>query len=136
MRALIDTNILLDVLLARGDHALPAAEVWTAAEERRIDAFVSAHAVTTVHYVVRRSGTSQEAKRVVAVLLGAMAVAPVDGLVLSEAAAMNLGDYEDAVTLAAAQRSKCDAIITRDLKGFAGSRLRVMQPKQLLAILG
>ena len=54
---------------------------------------------------------------------------------LRSALALGWGDFEDAVTAAAARRAKCHAIVTRDPKGFPRSPVRVVTPDEAVAWL-
>jgi predicted nucleic acid-binding protein len=132
---LLDTNVLLDVLLDRHPNSIASGAIWTAAEEGRIRGFIAAHAVTTIHYLARKQLGTQAAQRIVASLLRTLSAAPVDQSVLEAAMTMKGSDFEDNVSAAAGQLAGCEAIVTRDPKGFQGSRLRVLKPEALLAML-
>jgi len=62
-------------------------------------------------------------------------VAAVDVAVIQRALALGWTDFEDAVTAAAAEAARCDAVVTRDPKGFAGSTLPVMSAETAVALL-
>jgi predicted nucleic acid-binding protein len=57
-RALIDTNVVLDVLFEREDFLEPAKAIWKAVENRRLDGYVLAVTPTTVFYVAHRQTKS------------------------------------------------------------------------------
>lgn len=133
-RILFDTNVVLDVLLDRQPHAQASAAAWAAAEGGRCTGVLAAHAVTTIHYLVRKELGETEARRVLSSILGVFEVAPIDGLVIQEALRLAAPDFEDAVTAAGARAAGCDWIITRDVKGFAGSPVRVLLPEAMLAL--
>jgi antirestriction protein ArdC len=48
---------------------------------------------------------------------------------------LDLVDYEDAVLHEAARHAGAEAIVTRDLKGFARARLKLYAPDELLRFL-
>ncbi len=135
-RVLIDVNLILDVLLDRRPHAAAASAVWSAVEEGRALGFLSAHAVTTIHYLNERAVGPHLARDTTESLLSVFSVAMVDEGVLQTAAAFGWADFEDAVTAAAAQRAKCGAIITSNTKDFAKSPVRVLAPAEAAAWLG
>ena len=136
IHVLLDTNVLLDVLLRRQPHAAASEAVWTAAERGKIRGFVAAHSVTTIHYLVQHQLGAPMAKSVVARVLRTLSAAAVDRAALEEALAMKGTDFEDNVAAAAARLAGCEAIVTRDPKGFRGSGLRVLQPEMMLALIG
>jgi predicted nucleic acid-binding protein len=134
-RLLVDLNVLLDVLLDREPHVAASAAVWAAVEEGRAEGLVPAHGFTTIFYLVAREGGRAEARRVVADLLAVFRVAGEDETVVRRAAALDLPDFEDAVTAAAAEAAACEAIVTRDTSGFTGSPIPALDPPLTLALL-
>jgi len=91
---------------------------------------LAAHALTTIHYLVRKELASGKARRIVSAILRVFGVAAVDGAVVQEALALPLSDFEDAVTAAAALMAGCDYIVTRDPRGFRGSPVRPLRQKR------
>ena len=135
-RVLVDVNLILDVLLNRKPHVGCASAVWAAVEVGRAEGLLSAHAVTTVHYLNARAAGERTARETTDALLSVFGIAAVDEGVVHTANAMGWNDFEDAVTAAAAQRAKCAAIITRNPKDFKGSPVRVITPAEAAAWLG
>jgi len=129
-RVLIDVNVIVDVLLDRRPHAHFASLVWAAVEEGRVEGLLSAHAMTTIHYVNAKAVGARAARDTTDALLSVFGIAGVDEGVVHTANAMNWKDFEDAVTAAAAQRAKCAAIVTRNVKDFKGSPVRVLSPAE------
>ena len=134
-RILFDVNVILDVLLDRRPHAAPASAAWAAVEDGRAEGFLSAHAVTTLHYLNGRTIGPRGAKETTEALLSVFEVAPVDGAVLRSAVALAWSDFEDAVTAAAAKRARCQAIVTRNPRDFRHSPVRVLSPSEAAAWL-
>jgi predicted nucleic acid-binding protein len=134
-RILFDTNVVLDVLLDRQPYAEASAAAWWAVETGIAEGMLSAHAVTTIHYLVRRDRGSVKAKRIVSAILRVFGVAAVDGTVVHEALQLPLADFEDAVTAAAARLAGCECIVTRDPKGFRGSPVRALTPEAATPLL-
>lgn len=134
-RILLDTNIVLDVLLDRQPHAEASAAVWAAVEAGISEGMLAAHAVTTIHYLVRRERGDAKARRVISAILRVFGVAPVDGAVVQEALQLPFPYFEDAVTAAAARLAGCEYIVTRDPKGFRGSPVRALAPEALIPLL-
>jgi predicted nucleic acid-binding protein len=76
------------------------------------------------------------ARRTVDAILQVLDVAGVDGGVLRRAVRLGWSDFEDAVTTAAAEAALCEAIVSRDPKGFRTSPVRVISPDAAAALLG
>jgi predicted nucleic acid-binding protein len=128
-RILFDVNVVLDVLLDRQPHAEASAAAWAAVESGVAEGLLAAHAVTTIHYLVRKETGNIKARRIISAILRVFGIATVDGAVLQEALQLPLSDFEDAVTAAAARLAGCECIVTRDPKGFRGSPVRPLTPE-------
>ena len=134
-KILLDINVILDILLDRKPHVVASSQIWAAIEAGRIKGLVSAHGVTTIYYLVRKARGSAMARRTIGTILQLLEVAPVDGNVIKSSLLLAWPDFEDAVTAAAAQAAGCDAIVTRDPKGFPNSQVRVLTPETAAALL-
>lgn len=135
MRVLVDLNVLLDVLLDRQPHADAASALWAAIESGEVQGVLAAHCLTTLHYLATRSGGRQFGDECVAGVLSVFGVAAVDGDVLRQAMAMGWADFEDAVCAAAAAVAGCQAVATRDPRGFRGSTVPALTPEQTLGAI-
>ena len=70
MRLMIDTNIILDVLLRRDPFFTDSREVLKLCEERRIQGFISASAITDIFYITREAlGSVEDTYRVINAVL-------------------------------------------------------------------
>ena len=128
-RVLVDVNVVLDVLLDRGPHTLGSAAIWAEIETGRAEGLLSAHAVTTLHYLVKRELGDAKARRTLNSMLKVFHVAGVDEAVILNALQLPCSDFEDAVTASAAHAANCDLLVTRDTKGFRGSPVRALAPR-------
>ena len=134
-RILVDVNVVLDVLLDRQPHVEGSAAVWMAVERGATEGLLAAHAVTTIHYLIRKELGSARAKRTVTAMLRVFGVAAVDGSVIQEALELAGPDFEDAVTAAAARQAGCDFIVTRDPKGFRECSVRCLAPEAAVPLI-
>jgi predicted nucleic acid-binding protein len=134
-RILLDTNVVLDVLLDRQPQIGASAAVWAAVETSRAEGMLAAHAVTTIHYLVRKELGTIKARQILSAVLRVFGVAAVDTVVVQEALQLPFSDFEDAVTAAAARLAGCEYIVTRDPKGFRGSSVRAIMPEALIPVL-
>ena len=130
MRALIDTNVVLDHLMAREPFADDATAIWLAIQQGRFNGFVSPITPVNVYYVARRLRRADEAVRLVTSLLSTCHVCTLDHTILQSALLLPVRDFEDAVQVAGAVAEQLDAIVTRDARDFAGSPLPVFTPAE------
>jgi predicted nucleic acid-binding protein len=134
-RILLDTNIVLDVLLDHRPHVDASAAAWAAVETGVSEGMLAAHAVTTIHYLIRKEMGNARAARTISAILRVFAVAAVDGSVIREALQLPIIDFEDAVTAAAARLAGCEFIVTRNPKSFRGSPARPLTPEAVMPLL-
>ena len=134
-RILFDTNVVLDVLLDRQPYVEAGSAAWAAIETGIAEGMLAAHAVTTIHYLVRKEVGNVKARRIVTAILRVFGVAAVDGAVVQEALQLPFSDFEDAVTAAAARLAGCECIVTRDPRGFRGSPVRSLTPEAVTPLL-
>lgn len=132
---IVDTNVVLDVLLARKPFVQPAASVFALAEQSRIDAFLCATTVTTVDYLLSQSLPRAAARKALHRLLELFEIAPVNRSVIEEALQSKMGDFEDAVLAHAGSLVRVDAIVTRNTSDFRRAPVKALDPAELLAVL-
>ena len=134
-KALIDINVVLDVLLDREPHVSASASVWAAIELGAADGFLAAHGVTTIYYLVQKEQNSQSARRTITAILKVFRIAPLDDAIVRRALDLKWRDFEDSVVAAAAESTGCDFIVTRDSAGFPNSPVRVVTPEMAAVLL-
>ena len=134
-RVLLDLNVLLDVILDRKPGVIAAAHLWARLEEGGGQGVIPAHGVTTIFYILEKAQGAAFARRAVEQLLQIFAVAPVTDVVLRRALVLAWPDFEDAVCAASAEAAGCDALVSRDVAGFPGAPLPVIDPAAALGLL-
>lgn len=134
MKLFFDVNVVLDVLTAREPWAHDSATAMSLLELEEMDGMIAAHAVTTIHYLVSRSGRNR-ANGAVLDLLHLFEIASVDESSLAEALALEARDFEDAVQAVCAVRSGADCFVTRNPDDYRDFGMRVFTPTELLAYL-
>ena len=135
MKILLDTNVVLDALLAREPFVAMAREIFVLVENKELEAYLCATSVTTIHYLMQRATNKAEADNLIKTLLKLFEVAPVTKNILSDASIHNSSDYEDSVIYTAANDAGIDMIITRDTRGFKNSSIVIQEPSEFLAFL-
>jgi predicted nucleic acid-binding protein len=127
--------VILDVLLDRQPFVEASAAAWAAAETGVAEGMLAAHAVTTIHYLVRKESGNAKAKRTATAILRVFKIAPIDSAVIQEALQLPFADFEDAVTASAARSADCDYVVTRDPKEFRGSPVQPLLPEAVTPLL-
>lgn len=135
MRLVFDTNVILDVLLARDPFVEASARVFDANVRDRVSGLLGATTVTTLFYLVSTARDADSAHNQVRELLSLFEIAPVNRRVLEAAATSPFADFEDAVLHEAARVAGSDGIVTRNASDFARATLPVYTPSELLSAL-
>jgi predicted nucleic acid-binding protein len=133
LKILIDTNVVLDLLMRRHPFGPAAAKVFQLASWGGVEAYLSAHAITTIDYILRKAMAREQRRATLTRLLNRVSVAPVDRAVVQSALVSELGDFEDAVTHAAAVAVNAEFIVTRNTNDFANSTIPALVPELFLA---
>ena len=128
MRALLDTDVVLDLLLERQPFATEAERIWRANDAGEFDAYISAITPVNVFSIARRPRDAATARQAVSAALAGMRVCPVDRAVLQAALATPFADFEDAARHSAAIIGGLDAIIARNGADYAGAALPIFSP--------
>jgi predicted nucleic acid-binding protein len=132
---LIDLNVVLDVLQVRDPFYTTSAHVLAAAETGQIEAWVAAHSLTTLFYLLTRHRSSEIARATLGELLSFLSVAPVDQRVIERALALPYRDYEDAVQMMSAVHVGAQYLVTRNVQDYKAGPLPVLQPAELLGLI-
>lgn len=138
IRALLDTNIILDWLLDRHPRHPwidEAQALWAARDTGRIVAYAPASVMTDIFYITRRQTDIATAFEAVDKCFSALGILSVEGATLQAARALPGHDFEDNVQIACALAAQLDVIITRDPAGFQHAKVQtqldVIEPQEV-----
>ena len=133
---LIDINVVLDVIRERHPHYAASAMVIDRVVKKMVIGVLSAHAITTIEYLVARHANATQATEVVEWLLARFQIATIGKTQLVRAQSLRWNDFEDAVTAAAAESHGCARIVTRNISDFTASPVNALTPEEYLRYLG
>ena len=134
MKAFIDTDVLLDVLAARGPFYTDSAIVWSLAERGAVQGLVSAVSFRDIFYLVRKWGDYDSAREALILVRDAFTPVACDALIVNQAIDSGLADFEDAVQYFCALHAKADCIVTRNPDDYPASPLiPVLSPGEFVA---
>lgn len=132
---LVDTDVILDVLAKREPFFASAARLWAEIEGGHARAYLAAHTVTTIFYLVAKVRGKEFAKGCISDLLSIFRIAPVKESTLRLALESKINDFEDAVQFAAAKEVAAEFIITRNVGDYRKSTIPATTPELFLATL-
>jgi predicted nucleic acid-binding protein len=128
LRALADTNVVLDQLLQREPWYSEAQSLWHARDSGGIVLYVPASTLTDIFYIGRRLVGLERAREAVGHCLDQLGIIPVDRAVLQAALLVPGPDFEDNVQIACAQVASLDLIVTRNAGDFRHATVPVVAP--------
>ena len=132
IKALIDTNVLLDHLAHRDGFCQAAAVIFSMVDEGQLTGIVSSLRIVNCAYVLPKHYSGEAVLEQIKTMLRMFTISNVDASVLEQAASLEPYDYEDAVQYLSAQPYHPDIVITRDKKGFYGLDILVMTPAEFV----
>jgi len=135
-RYLLDINIVLDYLLGREPWHPLAKALFTAESQERVDLFVAANTLATLHLFIRKRDSRKKALAKIGILLSRLRIADVTAAVLARAVRLELDDFEDGIQAGAALEAGIPVLVTRNTKDFGRiEALQVLAPEVALAAL-
>lgn len=130
---LVDSDVLLDVALARSPHFADSERILLAVEAGVEPAAMSWHSVANMFYVIRQHQTDAAARAFIERVRRALVVPRTGSDDL--AFALPMRDFEDAMQVAAARACDARLIVTRNQRDFLNSPVAAASPAQALELL-
>ncbi|MCZ6672304.1 MAG: PIN domain-containing protein [Verrucomicrobia bacterium] len=128
---MLDTNVILDVWLAREPYWRDAAQLVGSIERKEMEGFVCPTTITTLHYLGKKVLGEDRIRKLLANLLKIFQVGDISSQVFEQALESKIHDFEDAVIEAVSVGSGVDVIATRNTKDFKKSKIPAREPIQL-----
>ena len=133
-RLFLDTNIVVDLLERRVPFCNDAVRLFTMAYNKQVQLIVSPMTYSTASFLLRKHG-SEGVHNLLSNFRQLSRVATTNEKIVDDALASKFKDYEDAMQYYTALKAKAEAIITRNGKDFAFSKIPVMSATEYLATL-
>jgi len=131
-RVFVDTDVILDVALARKPFLEHSKIVLAMLENNIAIGHVSSNCVANIYYIFRKVGGDINARELIKKLLKYMTVISIEQSDVFEALKSNMPDFEDAMQNYSAIRNQCACIITRNIEDYQSSKLDVYTPLEFI----
>lgn len=134
MAALVDTNVVLDLLAQREPWYASASDLIFLCAQGKCQLALSGSTVTDLYYLIHKytNNTATTSKDIIARLLDIFSVVEVGFSECCLALTSRIDDYEDAVLAEAAVNAKLDCIVSRNGKDFTHAGIPVLSPEEYL----
>ena len=133
-KVLIDTNIIIDLLAKRKAFYKESEQIFSLADNQKIKLYISTLSIANAHYILSDIMKVNEARDILSkfkVLVNSVSLSDkIIDLALSDG---KFKDFEDGIQYYSALDSKCDLIVTRNVKDFKASMIPVLKPKEYLS---
>ncbi len=131
-KLLVDTNIVIDLLSKREEFFQEAQELFTLADNNKVELFVSALTFANTHYLLNKYQKLDEARKTLIKFKVLVKVSALDDKIVELALVSKFKDFENAIQYHTAIENEVDIIITRNKKDFKSSKLPVMTAKEYI----
>lgn len=135
LSALLDTNILLDLLLEDRPESTAAAELVEFVAENRVRCCVGASSLKDVYYVARKYQPDEVVRTFIGACMDLFEVLPLDEATCRAALNSSEPDFEDGIVREGAESAGCDLIVTRDAAAFMHAHLRSVTATELVELV-
>lgn len=132
-RVFVDTDIILDVALARKPFLESSKLVLTLLENYIAIGFITSNEITNIYYILRKTGGDENARKFISQIIKYLTVLSVEHDDILKALRSKISDFEASVQHYAALRTQCDYIITRNIDDYKSSELEVHSPVDFLS---
>ncbi len=129
---MLDTNVVLDLLLAREPFATLAEKIFIKIESKEICGYLCPTSIATIYYLMSKHLDKNKRNETIRVLLDLFEIVSIDKTTLEESLKNCGSDFEDSIIYTSAKFGEIDCIITRDRSGFKKSTIKVLSPSEFL----
>ena len=135
MRVLVDTCVIIDALQSRVPFAEAAQKLFLYSANRQFDGYITAKSVTDIYYLTHRlTHSDAETRKILSKLFTLFYLLDTTSLDCRKAISSEIGDYEGAIMVETAIRSEMDYIVTRNVKDYVKSSVKVCEPSALIKL--
>lgn len=132
MKVVFDTNVLLDIALARKPFVTSSMAVWVRTAQSEHPPMIAPHSLATFYYIVRQAHGKGRAMDAVQDLLVTGQLISFDADCAARAFELGFSDFEDAMIASAAVSVEADWILTRNMSDFKISPVPCATPEDFL----
>ncbi len=132
-KVFVDTDVCLDLLSGRKPFNAVAEKLFSLADVGKIKVYVSSLSFSNIDYVLRSQYSAVNSRQIIAKFKILVNVLPVDSRTIDLALASEFNDFEDAIQYYSALENGITVLITRNLKDFKKSTIKVVTPESFLA---
>lgn len=136
MNVLVDTNIIIDWILAREKNGRNAAFAMRYIMARNANGFVSAYSISDLYFCIRKELSKAERQTLLKFIVSKFEVIPEDKSDFENVLSVEyLDDLEDGLQIQCANKENLDYIITENVKDFSSSLVPAISTAEFLDLV-
>lgn len=128
----VDTDVCIDLLSGRKPFNATAEKLFSLADIGKIKICVSSLSFSNIDYVLRSQYSANHSRQIIAKFKTLVTVLSVDSKTIDLAIASDFNDFEDAIQYYSAIENGLTILVTRNLKDFKKSTIKVVTPETYL----
>jgi predicted nucleic acid-binding protein len=134
-RVFVDSDVILDLLLAREPFFPSAADLFLLIQESRVEGFTSPVVFANLFYILRQGMSASEAVTALRKLRLLLGILSVDEKTIDRGLASSFADFEDAIQYYTAVAHRLDAVVTRNKKDYKAAEIPVLDAAECVQLI-
>ena len=132
IKALIDTNVILDIALTREPFFEYSSQIFDKIDDQILEGFITASSITDIYYIASKQKDKLQARKFLISLIQILEVIGIDKDIVIQALASEMSDFEDAIQVFSAKSNSIDLVITRNVDDFESSGMKALTPQEFI----
>lgn len=136
IKALIDTNVVLDWIMVREPNATYAKVIMEQCLFGQVHGYITSHSLTDIFYILRKDYSVEKRKQLLRLLCEGMDVIPETRKTILQALnRKEWQDIEDALQMQCAKEAGVEYIVTQNLKDFQTSEVKAICEEEFCKLI-
>lgn len=131
-RVFVDSDVILDLLLAREPHAASAVQLFALFQDGELEGCVSPVILANLFYILRQGMPAPQARATLRKLRLLLRVLPIDEEIIDRALASSFSDFEDAIQYYTAVAHDMSALVTRNRKHYRDAKIPILDAEECI----
>jgi predicted nucleic acid-binding protein len=133
-KVFVDTDVCIDLLSGRKPFNAMAEILFSLADSGKIKIYVSSLSFANIDYVLRSQYSTTHSRQIIGKFKTLVNVLPVNSKTIDLAVASDFNDFEDAIQYCCAIENSLTTIVTRNIKDYKKSMIKVFTPEIFITI--
>ena len=133
-KVFVDTDVCIDLLSGRKPFNRTAEILFSLADNGKIKIYVSSLSFANIDYVLRSQYSTVHSRKIIGTFKTIVNVLPVNSKTIDLAVASDFNDFEDAIQYSCAIENNLTLIVTRNIKDYKKSTIKVLTPETFISL--